>query len=71
MTVDEALKIAKQITNDEFDKFAETDKSFYFIYKNVIDNTLIKVEKATKEAKHYVITEHFDELEKLTYKELK
>lgn len=73
--INEALKKAKELLNDKslrIIRYAETKDYYLFEYgtqdgKAVFDNTLIKVTK-NNIASYYIITEHFDELDKLDFK---
>ena len=72
-----ALKIAYDyLDNDNLNimSYAETDKYFIFCYtyknKPVFDNCMVQVDKKTGHASDYIITEHFNELNNLIFKEL-
>lgn len=56
--------------------YAETGKYYLFVYgdldkKPIFDNAMIKVDKETKIASYFIITEHLDEIDKLNFKEYK
>lgn len=67
------LKIATDFLNDKnttIIKYAETDNYYLFEYEGDIDNCLIRVNKKTLIASYYIITQHFDELNKLVFKDI-
>jgi len=73
--LNKALIKAKEFLNDKslrILRYAETKNYYLFEYgtqegKAVFDNTMIKVTK-NNIASYYIITEHFDELDKLEFK---
>ena len=74
---EEALKIAYKFLNDKNLKitaYAENEEEFIFQYKHknkvVFDNCMVKVDKKTNVASCYIITEHFNELEKMKLKDV-
>lgn len=71
--LEKALKIANRFLNDNntsIISYAETDEYYLFEYEGDIDNCMIKVNKKTLLGSYYVITQHFDELNKLTFKDI-
>ena len=77
-----ALKIANDFLGDKnliITAFAESNLSFIFdyryktiknghvMYKPLIDNTMIEVDKSTGTATNYIITEHLKELSQLKF----
>ena len=77
--LNDIINIAKEFLNDndlKILRYAETNQYYLFEYgtkdgKPLFDNTLIKVDKETKRASNYIITEHLKEMDKLIFKDAK